>query len=72
LAGVSIPTSTIGLILAGHGSEFSAYKEVVEPLGAIVRPRSPLLTVEVGFLEMCNPTLHHALASAIEAGREAD
>jgi len=69
-AGLCILTSNVALILAGHGSEFSAYKEIVEQLAAIVRARSPFLTVQVGFMEMCNPTLQDALVSAVEAGAE--
>jgi len=67
---LSILTSTVGLILTGHGSEFGAYKEILEQLSAIVRARSPFLIVQVGFVEMCSPSLHDALASAIEAGAE--
>ena len=58
------------MVLVGHGSEFSAYKEVVEQLGTIVKARSPFLTVQVGFMEMCKPSINDALATAAEAGAE--
>jgi len=70
LAGLSILASTVGLILAGHGSEFGSYKETVEQLAAIVRKRSHFLTVQVGFMELNNPSIHEALASAVDAGAE--
>ena len=70
MAGLSILTSTVGLILAGHGSEFGSYKETVEQLAAIIRKRSHFLTVKVGFMELSSPSIHDALASAVEAGAE--
>jgi len=70
LAGLSILTSTVALILAGHGSEFGSYKETVEQLAAIVRERSHFLTVQVGFMELSSPSIHDALTSAVDAGAE--
>lgn len=70
LAGLSILTSTVGLVLAGHGSEFGSYKETVEQLAAILRKRSHFLTVKIGFMEISNPSIRDALASAVEEGAE--
>jgi len=62
--------STVDLVLAGHGSEFGAHKETVEQLAAILRARSHFLSVQVGFVEMCNPSIHDGLTSVVEAGAE--
>jgi len=70
LAGLSILTSTIGLILAGHGSEFGSYKETVEELAAIIRKRSPCMIVKSGFMELSSPSIRDALSSAVEEGAE--
>jgi len=70
LAGLSILTSTVGLVLVGHGSEFGSYKETVERLAAIIRKRSRFLTVKVGFMEISNPSIHGALSSAVKEGAE--
>ena len=70
LAGLSILTSTVGLVLVGHGSEFGSYKETVEQLAAIIRKRSRFLTVKVGFMEISNPSIHDAMSSAVKEGAE--
>ncbi|HXZ90880.1 MAG TPA: precorrin-8X methylmutase [Candidatus Dormibacteraeota bacterium] len=70
MAGLSILTSTIGLILAGHGSEFGSYKETVEELAAIIRKRSPCMIVKSGFMELSSPSIRDALSSAVEEGAE--
>jgi len=70
LAGLSILTSSVGLILVGHGSEFGSYKETVEQIAAIIRKRSHFLTVRVGFMEISHPSIHDALSSAVEEGAQ--
>jgi precorrin-8X/cobalt-precorrin-8 methylmutase len=70
LAGLSILTSSIGLILAGHGSEFGSYKETVEELATIIRKRSPFMIVKSGFMELSSPSIRDALSTAVEEGAE--
>jgi len=70
LAGLSILTSRLGLVLVGHGSEFGSYKETVEELAAIIRKRSHFKTVQVGFMEISNPSIRDALSSAVQEGAE--
>jgi precorrin-8X/cobalt-precorrin-8 methylmutase len=62
--------SNIGLILAGHGSEFSSYKENINELAAIIRKRSPFMIVKSGFMELNNPSIRDACSSAVEEGAE--
>lgn len=63
-------TSSIGLVLVGHGSEFSSYKETVEELVAIIRKRSPFMIVKSGFMELNSPSIRDAVSSAVEEGAE--
>jgi precorrin-8X/cobalt-precorrin-8 methylmutase len=70
LAGLSILTSSIGLVLVGHGSEFGSYKQTVEELAAIIRKRSLFTTVKIGFMEISSPSIHDALSTAVEEGAE--
>jgi len=70
LAGLSILTSSAGLVLVGHGSEFGSYKETVEQLASIIRRHSHFRTVKVGFMEITSPTIHDALSSAVDEGAE--
>jgi len=70
LAGLSILTSSAGLVLVGHGSEFGSYKETVEQLASIIRKRSHFRTVKVGYMEISSPTIHDALSSAVDEGAE--
>ena len=60
----------IGLILAGHGSEFSSYKENINELAAIIRKRSPFMIVKSGFMELSSPSILEAVSSAVEEGAE--
>jgi len=70
LAGLSILTSSVGLVLVGHGSEFGSYKETVEELVAIIRKRSLFVTVKSGYMELTSPSIRDALSSAVEEGAE--
>jgi precorrin-8X/cobalt-precorrin-8 methylmutase len=70
LAGLSILTSSVGLVLVGHGSELGSYKETVEELATIIRKRSHFKTVRIGFMEISNPSIQDALSSAVQEGAE--
>jgi precorrin-8X/cobalt-precorrin-8 methylmutase len=70
LVGLSILRPKIGLVLIGHGSELSAYKETVEKLAEIIRRRSPFLIVKTGFMELNIPSIDDAISSAIQEGAE--
>jgi precorrin-8X/cobalt-precorrin-8 methylmutase len=70
LAGLSILTSNVGLVLVGHGSEFGSYKETVEELAAIIRKRSLFVAVKCGYMELTSPSIRDALSSAVEEGAE--
>jgi len=69
-AGLSILAPSVGLVLAGHGSEFSSYKENVNELAAIIRKRSPFMIVRSGFMELSSPTILEAVSSAVQEGAE--
>jgi precorrin-8X/cobalt-precorrin-8 methylmutase len=60
----------IGLILAGHGSEFGSYKENVNELAAIIRKRLPFMIVKSGFMEISSPSIPDAMSNAVEEGAE--
>ena len=70
LAGLSILTPTVGLVLIGHGSEFGSYKETVQRLADIIRKRSHFSTVKIGFMEITSPSIRDALSSAVKEGAE--
>ncbi len=60
----------IGIILVGHGSELSSYKETIEKLGTIIRQRSVFRIVGCGFMEKNSPSIEDAVSSAVEEGVE--
>lgn len=59
-----------GLVLVGHGSELSSYKQTVNELAAIIRRRLPFVIVETGFMELNTPSIHDALSKAVQEGAE--
>ena len=63
-------TSHIGLILAGHGSEFSSYRENVNELAVIIKKRLPFMIVKIGFLEISSPSIPDAMSDAVQEGAE--
>lgn len=65
----SVP-SNIGLVLVGHGSELSSYKENIDELATIIRKRSPSMIVKSGFMQLSTPSIRDAVSSAVEEGAE--
>jgi len=63
-------TPKIGLVLVGHGSELSSYKEIINKLAAIIRKRSPFMIITTGFMELNSPSIRDALSRAVEEGAE--
>lgn len=60
----------VGLLLVGHGSELSSYKEAVEKLAALIRERSLFTVVRSGFMKINSPSIHDAISSAVKEGAE--
>jgi len=60
----------IGLILVGHGSGLSSYKETIEKLGTMIRKRSLFRIVRCGFMEINSPSIQDTVLSAVEEGVE--
>jgi precorrin-8X/cobalt-precorrin-8 methylmutase len=58
------------LILVGHGSELSSYKETIQKLTTIVRQRSSFAFVSSGFMKANSPSIPDAVSSAIEQGAD--
>jgi precorrin-8X/cobalt-precorrin-8 methylmutase len=59
---------SVGLVLVGHGSESTQYKESLEKLAEILRARSKFKDVEVSFMIKNKPTISEAIKFAARSG----
>lgn len=57
-----------GIILFGHGARNSSYIEPFQRIRAAMLARAPQAQVEIGFLELSQPTLEDAIAALIARG----
>jgi len=58
----------VGLILIGHGSELTQYKENLEKLAEILRAKSKFKVVEISFMIKNKPTITEAIDMAVKKG----
>lgn len=63
-------SSKIGLVLAGHGSNFNSYKDNIDELASIIRKLSPFMIVRSGFMQLSSPSITDAMSNAVEEGAE--
>lgn len=60
--------STQGIILFGHGARTAAYVEPFRRIREAMLARNPQAEVEIGFLELSQPTLEDAIAALAARG----
>jgi len=60
--------TTQGIILFGHGARNAAYVEPFRRIQDAMLARAPQAQVEIGFLELSQPTLEDAIAALIGRG----
>ncbi|WP_456482033.1 sirohydrochlorin nickelochelatase [Methanopyrus sp.] len=58
----------VAVVLVGHGSRLPYSRQVVEKIAEYVREMGDFETVEVGFMELCEPTVQEAVKKAAESG----
>ncbi|WP_456436619.1 sirohydrochlorin nickelochelatase [Methanopyrus sp.] len=58
----------VAVVLVGHGSRLPYSRQVVEKIAEYVEKMGDFETVEVGFMEMCKPTVQEAVKRAAESG----
>lgn len=56
------------IVLFGHGARNAAYVEPFRRIRAAMLAREPFAQVEIGFLELSQPTLEEAIAALIGHG----
>lgn len=54
--------------MVGHGSRLPYSRQVVEKIAEYVEEMGDFETVEVGFMELCEPTVQEAVKKAAESG----
>lgn len=59
-----------GILLFGHGARNPEYAEPFQRIKAAMQARDPQAQVEIGFLEIAQPTFEEAVAALV--GRGAD
>jgi sirohydrochlorin cobaltochelatase len=57
-----------GIILFGHGARNAGYVEPFERIRAVMLTRDPGAQVEIGFLELSQPTFEDAIAALAARG----
>ncbi|AAM01643.1 sirohydrochlorin nickelochelatase [Methanopyrus kandleri] len=58
----------VAVVLVGHGSRLPYSRQVVEKIAEYVEEMGDFETVEVGFMELCEPTVQEAVKKAAESG----
>ncbi len=56
--------------MVGHGSRLPYSRQVVEKIAEYVEEMGDFETVEVGFMELCEPTIQEAVKRAAESGAD--
>ncbi len=59
-----------GIVLFGHGARNAGYVEPFQRIREAMLARDPLARVEIGFLELSQPTLEDAIAALIGQGSQ--
>lgn len=57
-----------GIVLFGHGARNAAYVEPFQRIRAAMLARDPQAQIEIGFLELSQPTLEDAIAALVAQG----
>ncbi|WP_457615404.1 sirohydrochlorin nickelochelatase [Methanopyrus sp.] len=60
----------VAVVLVGHGSRLPYSRQVVERIAEYVEEMGDFETVEVGFMELCEPTIQEAVKKAAESGAD--
>ncbi len=60
----------VAVVLIGHGSRLPYSREVVEKIAEYVEEMGDFDAVEVGFMELCEPTIQEAVEKAAESGAD--
>ncbi|WP_456484465.1 sirohydrochlorin nickelochelatase [Methanopyrus kandleri] len=58
----------VAVVLVGHGSRLPYSRQVVEKIAEYVEEMGDFEAVEVGFMELCEPTVQEAVKKAAESG----
>ena len=57
-----------GVILFAHGSRDPLWRGPIEAVASLIRQTSPGTPVECAYLELCEPTLPHAVQTLVKQG----